>query len=256
MADVVRAFLEVSLRRRTNVGPLAWLTEIPRLASGVGAAPSAIVGGAVLATSLSVASASTPREPDNLAFVAPTTQASTSDAPSTTTSGLPATVPAIQDQPLSSTTTSTFPSAVTSEPDTTSTAETSGTSESPSTDQDSTTTTPAGSTTTTQLPTTSATTTTTIGSGLALDDDAFAVSGNSNHKLFVLANDDDGGSGFDLDTLAITTDPSHAGQFEVKDDHIRYQIENDYLGPDFLSYRICNNNGECQTANVLITVIP
>ncbi len=265
--EVVRTFLQVSLRRRANIGPLAWLTEIPRLVASASATPASVVGGAILATSASAAMASPP--PPDLAFVTPDTQVQVAStfiplaqstvttsqnseqiSPTTTTTGAP--TGSSNPTTVGTTLTTTTDPTITTTTDPVSLSSSSTTGSAPARTAP-TTTAPTTTAPTTTAPTTTAPTTT-AGSSLVLLDDAFTISGNRNHRLPILANDDDGGSGFDLGTLTIVVQPAHAQRVRVSGNDIRFKIERNYVGPDSLVYRVCNNAGECQTATVNITI--
>lgn len=123
---------------------------------------------------------------------------------------------------------------------------------------------PATSPPTTQKPTTTAkptttttqaTTTTTTPGVPQLRSDFVEVEEDKNIKIYVLDNDQSGNSEFDEDTLTITSNPLHADDFRVHDDHLHYKSIEDYVGTDTIRYRVCNTNGLCAVANVTITVI-
>ena len=122
-----------------------------------------------------------------------------------------------------------------------------------------TTTAPTTTTTTTTVPTTTTTapttTTTTPGSPLALADDV-SVNEGKDIGIHVLDNDDSGNAPFDEASLEIITDPLHAQDFRVHNDHIHYKSVKDYIGPDSIEYRICNTNGLCHASTITITVTP
>ncbi len=113
-----------------------------------------------------------------------------------------------------------------------------------------TTTTTAPTTTTTAGPTT---TTTTPGSPTAVAD-SVTVDEGKDIKIHVLDNDLQGNSPLDEDSLVITVNPSHSSDFRVHGDHIHYKSDDDYEGIDTLVYRVCNNNGLCDTVTVTINV--
>ncbi len=309
--DVVRAFLNVSLRRRWLGGPIASLAELPRVIN-IGAnlpAASAVVAGVVVAAGSTVAPWAG-GEPEDLAFTttsivveseevvltaeqdpAPTTTALAGTEPATTapadvtepssdstatedaipaidatpSTAAPGPPPAVG-QPAPSTTiaantpTTNTPktySPWTNSPPTTSAAPTTTTRATTTTTT--TTTTTAPTTTTTTAPTTTTTTaptttTTTIppGSPSAVAD-TFTLEKKKDGRIFVLNNDDQGNSNLDLDTFEIITDPLHAKDFRIHNDHIHYESE-DYTGQDTLEYRICNENGLCDTAILTLTI--
>jgi hypothetical protein len=113
-----------------------------------------------------------------------------------------------------------------------------------------TTTTTAPTTTTTAGPTT---TTPTPGSPTAVAD-SVTVDEGKDIKIHVLDNDLQGNSPLDEDSLVITVNPSHSSDFRVHGDHIHYKSDDDYEGIDTLVYRVCNNNGLCDTVTVTINV--
>ena len=113
-----------------------------------------------------------------------------------------------------------------------------------------TTTTTAPTTTTTAGPTT---TTTTPGSPTAVAD-SVTVDEGKDIKIHVLDNDLQGNSPLDEDSLVIIVNPSHSSDFRVHGDHIHYKSDDDYDGIDTLVYRVCNNNGLCDTVTVTINV--
>lgn len=281
--DVVRAFLNVSLKRRLRVGPLAWLAELPQLMQSVAAIPSAIATTTVVAGSVMVGSIAAPQLPDTLAFVQP--------EPATSTVPLPTTPPITVSIPTESETASLTIIPTTAEPElveqttlpatTDLTTTTTATTLSSTTTNSSTTSPPTTSpppttlpttgppttpliTTTTQLttttsattvpPTTLPTTTTTAAPTIQLSADSASVDEEQDKNIKVLENDDHGGSGFDDATLSITIAPLWAESYRVHNDHIHYEAPEDRSGSDYLQYRICNNDGECATADVSITL--
>ena len=84
--------------------------------------------------------------------------------------------------------------------------------------------------------------------------DTIEVEDDEDTRIFVLANDADGGAPLDLSTLQIVSAPKFAKDVEVKGDHIRYKAEKDVSGTDTLEYVICNVSDLCATARVTITV--
>ncbi len=299
--DVVRAFLNVSLRRRWLTGPLASVAELPSVINiGVNLPAASAVAAGVVAVAGSTIVAPAPTEPEELAFTATTvevaeevvlTAVDEDPAPTTTIvpgpdSTQPATDPAVEAPTESTTTAPTEPGAE-PQPDT-SVAEpppavgqpgpptsgtnppTTGSNPTTTTTTAATTTTTAGATTTTAATTTSTTTTTapttttttapttttsTIPPGSPTANADFeTVEEGKDTKIQVLDNDDQGNSPLDEDTLEIITDPLHAKSFRVHNDHIHYKSDDDYEGVDTIEYRVCNNNGLCDTAILTITV--
>ena len=324
--DVVRAFLNVSIRRRWFAGPLASLTELTNvinIGSSLPAASTLAAGAIVSVGAITAAPPPLVEAPLELGFVAPETTEAVVDEPSTTNrstgsttteQALPAIRPAEASSPPTSglqaeagdTTTSssattvgdsiskptpstaTLPTATGNGPDTTaSSIATTATTNAPSTTRATTTVAPTtqapttaapttapattpttapttAPTTTTTAPTTTTTastttttapttTTTTPGSPLVVAD-SVSVEDDTDIKIHVLDNDDQGNSSFDEDTLEIITDPQHAGSFRIHNDHLHYQSVEDYEGPDLIEYRICNTNGLCDTGWVTIDV--
>ena len=76
-------------------------------------------------------------------------------------------------------------------------------------------------------------------------------------NIAVLDNDDPGSALFDEETLVILIPPTHSdpGEFRVHNDHIHYRSVDDYVGPDSITYQVCNSDGLCSTATLWITVI-
>ena len=84
--------------------------------------------------------------------------------------------------------------------------------------------------------------------------DAVTVEDDEDIRIYILDNDDPGNSPLDEDSLVIITEPLHADDFRVHNDHIDYESVKNYSGLDFIDYRICNTNGLCDIATVTITV--
>ena len=285
--DVVRALLSVSLaKERSALGFLGWTTElgglsmIPRgvvQAIAATTTAAAVVVGAVGAdglltevpVELSVQTTTT-----ETVFETPTSLPyldETEAVPLPSVTNLPAPKgaeqPTVTPLPTTATSTTTRRATTNTEPPTsvaptTTTAATtaSAPTTTPTTPTTTTpTTTTAIATTTTTAPTTTTTvpttTTTTPGSPLAVTDDV-TVKEDTDIKIHVLANDDSGNSPFDESDLEIISDPLHAEDFRVHNDHIHYRSINDYVGPDTMEYRICNTNGLCDTGTITITVTP
>ncbi len=262
--NVVRALLNVSVGKKVRFGPVAWLAELPGVATGATAIPSAVATTGVVAGSMAVGALAIAPMPETLAFDGITT---TIVATSEPVAALEELSPTSSTEPTSTSPTSTISQATSSttiEASTTtvsindsttsqlphpSTTSTSALASRSTTSQAKATTTIQASTTTTQ-----ATTTTIDSHGLVVAGDTLTLRENKNKKIYVLENDLDGGSGFDLDTFEITVDPAHSPNFRVHGDHIHYKAEKDYEGSDFLEYRICNNAGGCLTGRLDFTI--
>ena len=254
---VVRAFLAVGLgRTRAVLGPLAWLNELPRL-SQVPAAASTSVGtmatAAITATAVSVGS---------VLAIGGTTDNSTADAVERVVEaasraadrssrrtgrdrchGHPADHPTIvltehsrhPDRPgrllvgtASHTTTMTV-TPITTAPATTAPART--------------------------APATTAATTIPSRAPTVLGD-AYTVAVDTKKKLFVLDNDNAPDAEFDVDTLQITVPPSQVDNCRVHNDHIHYDKPVVGATTDSFTYSICDNDGDCASATVQITIVP
>ncbi len=87
--------------------------------------------------------------------------------------------------------------------------------------------------------------------------DVFETSEDVSSEFEVLENDSDPQSNIDLSTLIIVRYPEH-GIAEVDNisGTISYTPNQNYYGTDVLSYRICDETGYCDEANVTITVTP
>ncbi len=89
-------------------------------------------------------------------------------------------------------------------------------------------------------------------------DDAYDFESGQRRNLKVLDNDSvQGASDLDEDTLEIIDPPEHAvlADFGVHDNHVHYEAQEDYVGEDSFTYRICNDDGLCDIATVTITVV-
>ncbi len=242
--NVVRALLNVSVGKKVRLGPLAWLAELPGVANGAAALPSAVATSGLVAGSVAVGALAVTPAPQVLAFDDVTTTTISTIAEPTTS------VPDLLPTTSAGSTPLTTP--IVEVPATEASTTTSSTTE---TAQATTTTAPATTTTTTQATTTTTQATTTSSAhGLVVFNDNLTIEENKKEKVFVLSNDQDGGSGFDLDTLEVTIAPSHASKIRVKNGHIRYRAEQDYEGSDFFEYRICNNAGGCLTGRVDVII--
>ena len=109
-------------------------------------------------------------------------------------------------------------------------------------------------TTTTAVPLPTSTTTTAMAGPIALPDTASARQGRSK-RIDVLQNDTTGPSRSPLDTasLVVVDLPAH-GSVEIKGKRISYLSEDDFVGEDSFTYRICNELGACSTAKVTMIV--
>ncbi len=74
--------------------------------------------------------------------------------------------------------------------------------------------------------------------------------------MIVLDNDIEGGSLLSVPTLSIVVPPANAESYNVTDEHILYRALDGYVGPDQITYQICDLGGGCDTAIVHITVEP
>ncbi len=84
----------------------------------------------------------------------------------------------------------------------------------------------------------------------------FVTVGSSATTIAVLGNDIAGEFPLSIPTLSIVVAPTHAGNYIVTGNHIRYHALEGYSGPDQITYQICDEGGECDTAIVYITVEP
>jgi len=109
---------------------------------------------------------------------------------------------------------------------------------------------------TTQQPTTTKRPATTLplGSPVAANDTIELAAGKRT-IVQVLENDQSGDSQFDDDTLTIVALPRHSDRVKTKDNGIFYRADDDFAGTDRLTYRICNTNGLCTQAQLIITVV-
>jgi len=111
-----------------------------------------------------------------------------------------------------------------------------------------------GSATSSNESTTPAPTTVPMPAGPMAVDDAATGSEGKGLKIKVLGNDTEGAAELDVDTLTIESGPGHADDYRVHDDHIHYKSVDDYSGTDRLRYRICDENGLCATATLVLTI--
>jgi hypothetical protein len=111
---------------------------------------------------------------------------------------------------------------------------------------------PTTTTPTTTTPTTATSTTQAPDPNFAVGD-VYQLESGAKANLRVL--DNDGNQGFlDPGTLEIIAPSSHAESL-VRGNHIRYESDENYTGPDSLRYRICTIDGVCAVATVTIQVI-
>lgn len=256
--DVVRAFLNVSLGHKWRAGPFAWLLELPGVANGISAVPSAVVTSGAVASSVIVSAVAVgplqndvPEQP--LAFEsAQVIESTTSTSTATTTTAIP----------IATTTSIVVPTSTSTEEPTTTTATTATTATPPeqaTTTGATTPTTPATTTTnppTTTTSTTQATTTTAapVQAANFANADHITLESGKNKKINLLDNDTVPAAGLNEASLTIVSSPQHAVQAYVHDGHVHYESEDDYEGVDRFTYRICDNNDTCSTALVTVTL--
>lgn len=282
--DVVRALLNVSLTKdRPALGFVGWMSELGGLSSAVPRGVAQAIAATTTAAAVVVGAVGSggllAEEPVHI-VTAPATTPSTAQTPTSmiyVDRPEAMTASSVTTQPISDDTISPLPTdqeptttvlpttsistvggsdspTTAGTPATSSTKPPTTTTAAPATPTTEPTTTVAPTTTTTTAPTTTTTTATTPGSPFAVADDVTVEEGK-NIKINVLDNDDPGNSPFDEATLEIITDPLHADEFRVHDDHIHYKSVEDYEGPDSMEYRICNTNGLCHTAGITISVV-
>ena len=90
------------------------------------------------------------------------------------------------------------------------------------------------------------------------NDDAYEFQSGQRRNLRVLENDDEqAGTNLVEATLEILDPPQHAveAEFAVHEGRVHYRAEEDYVGSDSFTYRICNEDDLCDTATVNITVV-
>lgn len=102
--------------------------------------------------------------------------------------------------------------------------------------------------------TTAAITVGSVDGGLVVAADSLEVDAGKDDKLDVLKNDEANDSKIDEDTLAVVDPPRHAASWRVDGGRIRYQAADGYIGPDELTYQVCDRDGHCGTAEVNIAV--
>lgn len=85
-------------------------------------------------------------------------------------------------------------------------------------------------------------------------DDSFSIDANSEAVINVLSNDSDLDGTLDKPSLTIITLPQY-GTVTIETDYsIKYNPDYNYTGADTLIYRICDNDGLCDTAQVQINI--
>ncbi len=261
---VVRAFLRVGLHRRKSAGFLSWLLETPTIGNALGnvaATPAAAVSAAAVSVAAvaGVAGITIEEPPATLAFEEP---AVVEVAPASSTPSLPPTLPPPTTAPPS--TTAAAAPSTTAAPTTTTTAAAAPTTTTTAAAAPTTTTTAAAapSTTTTAAPTTTTTaaptTTTEPPTAPVGADDFVTATTHEQTFIYVLDNDDAGGSTWDLSTLQVVDDPERAQTWGVQtpDYRLKYKSFNGYTGPDAMTYKVCTVAGLCTSATVWITVVP
>lgn len=236
---VVRAFINLSMARRW-VRPLAWIVELPGLATNaLGAAPIAIAAIVLgLWTAVGAVSSGANLQPDELAAVdediikdpsvpAPSTETAPVDSPDL---GTTATTNSEADPAPSQAPPTTEASNVTE-----STNETTATPE-------------------TQAPTTSPAGTAAVNYPAA-SDDSYSTGAGAWVVMDVLINDDSGDFAWDQTTLDFYIEPEQGAEWEaLADGRLRYRPQPTYAGPDTFKYVVCNTGGHCAIGTVLIAV--
>jgi HD-GYP domain-containing protein (c-di-GMP phosphodiesterase class II) len=272
---VVKAFLSVGLgRTRTVLGPIAWLTELPRLGQLTTTATSSVGGAVTTAATAAVVSVgsimatgppgesptpalpvervvSEPNEPPGSSELVGTTTTTPPPEPTTTTTPwVVATTPWVTATTPWVTTTTEPPVTTTTEPPVRTTTTTVVTLP----PQASTTTIPPPITSTTTVPPATSTTTAPPPVGPNAVNDSATAPVNA-ILVDVLANDGENGYPIDSSTLAIVSGPT-SGTASISSDRIRYHAQSGYSGPDQVTYQICDTGGFCSTAVLFITVEP
>lgn len=252
---VVRAFLRLSFEDKRRTGWLGWLLEVPTLARLVASAGSAAAPAAAAAaiTAAAVTGTTPADQPDSIAFVDDVPVATTVEPAPTTT------IAATTIQPTTSAAPVTTAPPATTVVSTTTTASTTTTTVAPST----TATTTAVLTTsspdpTSTLPPAASTTSppTTVGAVVnptVLDDIAIIAAGDE-QKLFVLANDQPGAGSFDISSLRVIGHSGGPVSVTVHVDHLHYLSDAAQQGDYSVTYEICNTDGGCSQANVVVSV--
>jgi len=86
--------------------------------------------------------------------------------------------------------------------------------------------------------------------------DVAVTRGDNPVDIDILSNDISSPSGLDIDSLIITTPPTHG--FVTIDDNgmVTYIAQDDYFGTDTFEYQICSYDRVCDTATVTVFVFP
>ena len=211
--------------------------------------PAETAGTAVISTT-SPATTAAPTSESSPVFTT-TTEAATAIP----TSGEPTTATPTTETPTTETSATGGPAtaAPTTAPSTTAPSTTAPSTSAPSTSAPSTTARRTTTTTTPAIPTTAPSTTRAPDPAFAVGD-GYRVESGKSANLRVLNNDGDQAL-LDRGTLEIIVAPSHAENFGVRGNHIHYESDADYAGPDSLRYRICTIDGVCSVATVSIQVV-
>ena len=88
------------------------------------------------------------------------------------------------------------------------------------------------------------------------DDDTDTTDEDTTVAVDVLGNDSDVDGTLDPSSVAITGAPSNGGVFVNADGSIDYTPAVNFHGVDTFDYEVCDDDGECDTATVTITVNP
>lgn len=88
------------------------------------------------------------------------------------------------------------------------------------------------------------------------DDESATLDEDANVDIDVLTGDTDADGTIDTSSLAIDSDPSNGNATINVDNTINYEPNPNYNGADSFTYEICDDDGECATATVSITVNP
>jgi PKD repeat protein len=99
---------------------------------------------------------------------------------------------------------------------------------------------------------------------LAVDDDAGTTLEDTPKTIDVLINDSWGCDGPSSSPIFVATQPANGTAVvddggtptDPTDDQITYIPNTNYYGPDSFTYTICDSDGDCSTATVIIQVIP
>lgn len=82
--------------------------------------------------------------------------------------------------------------------------------------------------------------------------DLIRMNENDTYDINVVNNDLGLTSG--ISSLTISVKPEHGSAWFGDDQRLYYQPATYYIGEDYLEYKVCNNDGNCATASVSITV--